>query len=243
MSQNLLPPYIITLDVDWAPDFMIDYVAQILIDYNVKATWFITHESPAIDRLRQNPDLFEIGAHPNFLSGSIHGQTPEEVWRQIRKIAPEAVSIRTHGLYQSSWYYIEAIREGFLYDVSTLLPGHPCPAPVSFQWSNGSILKIPFVWEDDVEFQKPEPCWQGENINTSSYPAILNFHPVHIYLNSENNLRYQNFKKLFYNNNNISSLQNLINPGPGTATFFRNVFVKIANSSATLKELGEIYLK
>ncbi|MCX7767391.1 MAG: hypothetical protein N2110_00005, partial [Flavobacteriales bacterium] len=117
----------------------------------------------------------------------------------------------------------------------------PCPAPARFEWSNGSILKIPFVWEDDVELQKSNPCWQGENINTSLYPAILNFHPVHIYLNSENNLRYQNFKRLF--NNNISYLENLINSEQGTATLFRNTLAKIADSSATLKEIGEIYLK
>ncbi|MCX7649943.1 MAG: hypothetical protein N2050_05260, partial [Flavobacteriales bacterium] len=146
-----------------------------------------------------------------------------------------------HGLYQSTWYYIEAIREGFLYDVSTLLPSHPCPAPARFEWSNGSILKIPFVWEDDIEFQKPNPSWQTEKIITVPYPAILNFHPVHIYLNSENHLRYQNFKKLILKTNEISEFQRLRNTRLGTAKIFIEVLEKNADYSATLKEIGEIY--
>ncbi len=66
----------ITLDVDWAPDFMIDAAAQALVDREVKATWFVTHASPAVERLREHPDLFELGIHPNFLAGSSHGATP-----------------------------------------------------------------------------------------------------------------------------------------------------------------------
>lgn len=41
---------LITIDVDWAPDFAIDPVANALLDAGVSATWFITHASPAIVR-------------------------------------------------------------------------------------------------------------------------------------------------------------------------------------------------
>lgn len=47
---------LLTLDIDWAPDFIIDEVVSILVKNNVKATWFITHNSPAIDRLRLFPE-------------------------------------------------------------------------------------------------------------------------------------------------------------------------------------------
>ena len=92
---------LVTLDVDWAPDCVIDAVAALLIDANVRATWFITHESPALDRLRQRPDLFELGIHPNFFPGSTHGTDPKEILRHCMSLVPEAKSIRTHGLYQS----------------------------------------------------------------------------------------------------------------------------------------------
>ena len=57
----------LTFDIDWAPDWMIEEVASILIEHNVKTTWFVTHASPAIDKLRQMPELFELGIHPNRL--------------------------------------------------------------------------------------------------------------------------------------------------------------------------------
>ena len=55
---------LITFDVDWAPDCAIDFVVDALCKFNVKSTWFITHMSPAIERLMTMPTLFEIGIHP-----------------------------------------------------------------------------------------------------------------------------------------------------------------------------------
>ena len=45
---------LITLDIDWAPDFMINFVKDILIENNVKATWFITHNSNYVKELEKN---------------------------------------------------------------------------------------------------------------------------------------------------------------------------------------------
>ncbi len=44
---------VLTVDVDWAPDFTIDFVAEQLIAHKVQATWFVTHWSPAIARLHR----------------------------------------------------------------------------------------------------------------------------------------------------------------------------------------------
>ena len=60
---------LLTFDTDWAPDYTIDYVSEKLEKAKIKSTWFITHDSPAIQRLVNNP-LFEVGIHPNFLSNS-----------------------------------------------------------------------------------------------------------------------------------------------------------------------------
>ena len=38
----------ITIDVDWAPDYMVTYLAKKLVRKQIKATWFITHKSTAI---------------------------------------------------------------------------------------------------------------------------------------------------------------------------------------------------
>ena len=79
---------LITLDIDWAPEVVIDWMAQVLIDANVRATWFVTHESQAVNRLRRRSDLFESGIHPNFMAGSSHGATPIAVLRHCLDLVP-----------------------------------------------------------------------------------------------------------------------------------------------------------
>lgn len=201
------PPYILTFDTDWAPDLAINYLANILIENRVKATWFITHNSPGIERLKEFPELFELGAHPNFFPGSTHGNNYYEVWKTIRQIVPQAKGIRTHGLYQSTRYYIEAIEQGFLYDTSTFLPEHPNPIPTFFRWGDKKILKIPFVWEDDICFSSNKDFslkFETEQVSKLEHgknddlfiPRVLNFHPIHIFLNTASPEEYSAWKKL-----------------------------------------------
>ena len=74
---------IITFDIDWAPDFMIQNIMDQLEAAGVKSTWFITNDTPALERMRQFPDLYELGIHPNFLPGSSHGSSVDEVLNNL----------------------------------------------------------------------------------------------------------------------------------------------------------------
>ena len=122
-SMNLSLP-IITLDIDWAPDWTIEDTASILIKNKIKATWFITHRTKAIDRLQNKTKLFELGLHPNCLPESSHGNSEDEVLTHVRTLIPQAVSMRTHGLYQSSNFLKKAAKDfGVKNDVSLILPG------------------------------------------------------------------------------------------------------------------------
>ena len=42
------------------------------IQKNIKSTKFITHDSPGIQSIRDYPELFEIGFHPNFGNFSLN---------------------------------------------------------------------------------------------------------------------------------------------------------------------------
>ena len=57
---RMLNDYLITIDIDWAPDSAISETAHYLIENEVKATWFITHASPEIEKLKEYPHLFEL---------------------------------------------------------------------------------------------------------------------------------------------------------------------------------------
>ena len=176
----------ITLDVDWAPDFMIDAAAERLVAAGVKSTWFVTHSSPAVERLRTCSDLFELGIHPNFRPGSSHGEDELQVLDACLGMVPEAVSVRCHGLLQSSRLlnlFIE--RTPLRVCANVFLPGAAGLEVTVYRCKKGGIKQLPFYWEDDVEFFEPEPAW-NPLARSRDAPGIqiFNFHPVHVYLNA-----------------------------------------------------------
>jgi hypothetical protein len=185
----------ITLDLDWAPDFMIDAAAQALLDREVRATWFVTHTSPAVERLAEHPDLFELGIHPNFLAGSSHGSTPQEVVAHCAALVPGARAVRTHCLLQSTPLH-DALLAGsdVDVDVSLFLPGATGVEPV-VQWSpGGRLLRLPYVWQDNMEMYAPDPNWDTEAVLDAPGLRIFDFHPVHVWLNSASFEPYERLK-------------------------------------------------
>jgi hypothetical protein len=189
--------YVITIDVEWAPCWMIEYMASILIEKRVKATWFVTHKAPAIEALRKRSDLFELGVHPNFLVGSTHGSSEDKVMRHVKDIVPDAVSMRTHGLYQTSRFLTKAAKDyGISFDVSLFLPRAPDLVYHLLKWQGINLWRIPYFWEDDSEMFEHDPIW------TISDPRlhvrglkIFDFHPPYIALNTDTFSVYEKLKQ------------------------------------------------
>ena len=77
---------VITVDVDWIADEVIEYVANFFRENKLKSSWFITHDSPAIRELFRHPEYFEVGIHPNFMPGSTQGSNVEDVMNYFLKI-------------------------------------------------------------------------------------------------------------------------------------------------------------
>jgi hypothetical protein len=217
-------PALITIDVDWAPDFMIRSVAKTLLASSVKSTWFITHRSAAVDELRSDSSMFELGIHPNFLPGSTQGQTSDEIIKHCMDLVPDATSMRTHALVQSGPLLQAIVRQSpVTVDVSLFLPGVPVVGPLIQHVIGPTLVRIPYSWEDDDEMARPEPCWDYRKFLTSPGPVIFDFHPVHIYLNSNSMDRYAALKSL---KPSLSELQEsdaapYINVGAGTGSMFQ----------------------
>ena len=55
----------VTLDIDWAADEVILDSLKLLEQADVSVTFFVTHRTPILERIKGNPK-FEIGIHPNF---------------------------------------------------------------------------------------------------------------------------------------------------------------------------------
>jgi hypothetical protein len=227
-------PLALTFDIDWAPDFAIQLCIQLLEKYNIPATFFITHPSPIIDVLCNHP-LFEVGIHPNFFPNSSQGNSEKEIMDYLFSIAPSAFSMRTHGLFQSSclFSFIAENYKQILYDFSLYLPNNPFICPFDFPLSSKhKIIRCPYQFEDDMCFSYSGPASFDFSINHTIFPSanylILDFHPIHLFLNSIGNCNYTNLKKILgkrsLNSCDYTEAKQFVNTGEGAMTWLMNLF-------------------
>jgi len=190
----------VTIDTDWASDEVIEYTFEILLKHRVKTTWFITHDSKIIRRLFSHSDIFEIGIHPNFLPNSTQGSTFSDIMSHLLSIYPKAKIMRTHSLYQSTPMF-EAVLKNYpaiKADLSLFLPYEKNINPFKFYVCGGKssyIIRIPYVWEDDMEMVLPKPAFKFDIKRFSGKGIkIFDFHPLHIALNSATLGPYEKLK-------------------------------------------------
>lgn len=177
----MLNEFVLTFDVDWAPDWVIEHTVRLLRAYNIKSTWFVTHESPAIKRLLDN-DLVEVGIHPNFLPGSTQGTSARNILNNLTKAFPTAKAIRTHAMAYSAHLAKAFAEYGLLIDSSIYLGGMANIQPFITQYDNETkIARLPYFWSDDGELTYKPKFEVPETIGMK----ILCFHPIHVYLNTQ----------------------------------------------------------
>ncbi len=235
----------ITFDIDWAPDFAIFSAARMLIENNVKSTWFVTHASPAIDFLKSRPDLFELGLHPNFLPGSSHGATEDEVIANVKLLVPGSKISRSHALVQSSpLLYKMAKEHGIQTDLSLFLWCSPGITPHYLHFNDLSVLRIPYFWEDDTNAYDSNKTWDfADRKYHVTGLKIFNFHPMYVYLNADTMNGYEQLKKIRY----LADLTEgetipFVNKGIGTGTLFTNMVESMKNYSHTVTEITDLWL-
>jgi hypothetical protein len=233
----------LTIDIDWAPDFAIDLVAEHLVSRKVRSTWFVTHLSPAVARLRRYPELFELGIHPNFLPGSTHGDTPAAILRHCMALVPDATSMRTHALVQSTPLLEQILKETpVVADASLFLPGTPFLCPVEYQWSGRRMIRVPYFWEDDYEIQRRKSCWRlASLLSCHGGLKVFDFHPIHVFLNSIDEGPYRALKKRYGSVGELvcDQAQESIHTGEGTRTLFFELVERLATvrESLTVRDI------
>lgn len=237
---------LISFDVDWAPDFIIDAVANILIQKNVKATWFITHNSDGIQRLFEHQDIFEIGVHPNFMPGSTQGKSAQEIMTYLMRLAPNAKSVRTHGMFYSAEISrMFSIDFGLKIDSSIFLSGMPNILPHKVFYNGNCFLRMPYFWSDDGEMsimQSPSFDFNNEKYHKPGM-KILDFHPIHIFLNSEKMVNYNLLKsKINIKDCNFEHVENFINNSNGSGSFLKQIIRSNPNNFKTISELADNWM-
>jgi hypothetical protein len=217
--------FILSFDIDWAPDYMLRFISDKLEAARLKATWFVTHDSEAVQTFRKNP-LFECGIHPNFLPNSSHGNTSDEVLGYLAKIVPEAVSARSHAVVQSGALLNQYVSNTKIkIDSTTFLPEMPHIQALHHPLPGGNLVRVPFFWADDYEMCRSHPEWSPIRMLDVPGLKVMMFHPVHVFFNSPSIDFYQQVK---IKSGSIFDLkkeeaEKLRYEGKGTAHFFEDL--------------------
>jgi hypothetical protein len=224
----------LTFDIDWAPEEVIQDTINILADFNAKATFFATHESEILKNV--NPSQFEIGIHPNFnglISGS-HDSSYKKVVDEILSIYPSSVGTRSHSLFQSSHIldYIKSV--GLKYDSNLLLPYSKGLKP--FYYPN-KLIRIPYFWEDDVHFIFNRP-FKLSDVELDPEINIFDFHPIHVFLNTECEYTYSNVKQYYQQPEMLIKGRNT--SVEGTRDFLIEVLEYVKHNNLTTIQLKEL---
>lgn len=187
----------LTLDIDWAHDEVLAESIDRVEAAGVAATWFVTHDTPLLARLRANP-AFELGIHPNFnplLAGDTRAaDSAEAVLRRLLALVPEARSVRSHSMTQSTGLLDMFRQAGLTHDCNHFVPHQAGIALRPWALWHG-LTKVPYFWEDDLA------CAYGTALPPADSPAlaglqVYDFHPIHVFLNTEDLDRYERTRPL-----------------------------------------------
>lgn len=199
----------LTFDIDWASDDVLAYTIDILESADVEATWFVTHHTPLLARLRDNPK-FELGIHPNFnflLTGDPrNGRDADEVVGRLLEVVPEAKAVRSHSMTQSTNIQKLFAKMGLSHDCNHFVPEQASIELKPWNCWNG-LVKVPYFWEDDVACIYPRNRPVTELAQRSGI-KVFDFHPIHIFLNTEDLKRYNDCRSIHHDSNALIAHRN-----------------------------------
>ncbi|MBZ0202760.1 MAG: hypothetical protein IT281_07825 [Ignavibacteria bacterium] len=224
-----------TCDVDWAPEEVIEDTLNLFEVFGVKCTFFSTHHS--INLTKSNKKLFEIGIHPDFtpLLGNNSSKSLEDILDEIIDIHPDAIGVRTHTMVQSIALLQKFAEKKMLYEANSFMPYQTGLKPFRL-WNN--LVRIPYNWEDDVHWAYGY-SFDDSRINLDSDDLIVfDFHPIHIFLNTENKFRYNEAKKYYDDPKKLQEYKNT--DLPGTRDLLMNLLKQIKSSNIQTHKMKDI---
>lgn len=222
--------------MDWAPEAVIEDTLALLERHDARATLFATHRSAALhgcDRER-----FELGLHPNFnplLLGQTPGRSAADVMDELVAEYPEARGARSHALTYSSAILNLMAERGLTYEVNQFVP-YQRPVQPYMLWMG--LLRIPYNWEDDVHWTYG---YSFDDHRLSSGPGwnVVDFHPIHLFLNTDCQARYDDAKAHYQDPARLSGFVNR-GPNPGARDMLVRMLEEHAAQSAPSPTLGQL---
>ena len=153
--------------------------------------------------------------------------------------------MRTHCLVQSTPLLANVMaRTPISVDVSLFLPDVPAPQPFEYHWNGRSLLRVPYIWEDDFEMERSRPDWSADRLlRFGDGPRVFDFHPIHVYLNSSDAEGYREIKRRYPDLTKVteSQLAPHVHSGAGTRTLYAELLQRVTGGveSVRIKDIYE----
>ncbi len=160
-------PLALTTDTEWCSEEDIRRLFTLADIHHVPLFPFLTHASPFLKKFG-GPQ----GIHPNFLPGSTHGATEDEVLDHCFKLVPGATAFRSHCFYGHTRLLWKMAERGIKADAN-LLTYLTYREPFR---NVGGFLTFPTYWSDDVAIRNGATELPKKRLN-SIQPLVVNVHP------------------------------------------------------------------
>jgi ubiquinone/menaquinone biosynthesis C-methylase UbiE len=232
------PVFVLTSDIDWASEACVEDLLHILDNFKVKPVLMATHESAVISR-RAAEGRIELGLHPNFLPGSSHGNSADEVVQHIFELFPAATTFRSHSFVDSSHITTHMVARGLRYDSNLCLYLQGNLVPLRHQ---SGLMRFPVFWEDDVHWTRRGSWCVDDVIEQFLQPGlkVLNFHPVAVALNIPDATFYQANKE-YVSSASKQDIERLRHRGAGTRSFLIELLTRLQRFGHRFSTLAELY--
>lgn len=235
------PVFCFTTDIEWAPEWAIDEVLSFFAERELPLTPFLTHRSAVFTTRYDRPGMHaQVGLHPNFLPGSSHGKTTDEVVATSFELWPHARGFRSHYFYEDSRSITALARCGMRWDSNLCLFLQPACVPLLH---HTGLVRFPVFWEDDVHFGRGLACdfeplrryFEGPGLK------VINLHPLLFALNVPTPEFYAEHKHLNGNPDPEAGLQARYR-GAGSRTFVEQLADHVCARGARARYLDDLYL-
>lgn len=182
----------LTADQDWAPDWALEVMLDLAAVAEVPLHLFVTNESPALSAAQSTS--VSLGIHPNFLPGSSHGKTEDEIILNCLRLVPGATSFRCHAHHENSRILSKLVEYGLVAGSNPLCFLQPGLLPLI---QGTGLLRFPVVLEDDIFLRWAQPSLDitlALRLMLTPGIKVLDFHPALVALNAPS-LDYYNLRR------------------------------------------------
>ncbi|TND05925.1 MAG: hypothetical protein FD123_3616 [Bacteroidetes bacterium] len=194
---------VFTMDTDWACDEILEYALAVFQEYNMAITLFMTNKTGA--RINEK---HEIAIHPNFVSLEFEKHIAERL-----DDFPDAKGCRSHSLFFTerfrpifAKYKIEYQSNSMMYKQVGINPFYISP----------TTIEIPLYWMDNfcIEMEGEYPAYRVDQLNLESPGLkVINFHPIHLFLNTASMNEYADAKKYYHEPEKLVKHRNVKHKG------------------------------